>query len=77
MADATLAKCTELNNLMLGVRVSLGGILQGLLDTLRGAVRLDSAKPSATGMAAMIKDRLVNADYPVSGVTGVRFSPTQ
>lgn len=77
VADAKLTKCTPINNLMLGVRVNLGGILQGLRDTLRGAVRKDYSKPSATGIASMIKDRLVNADYPVTRVTGVQMSPAQ
>ena len=78
VADATLTKCTDIgNDSMLEVKIRLSGILQGLGETLRGAVMHDATAQSATGIAALIKDRLNKAGYPIMRVTRVRYSPTQ
>lgn len=78
VAGATLTKCTDTGNgSVLEVEVRLGGVLTGLADTLLGAVRHDTTAPSATGVAALIKGRLIGVGYPVTRVTRVRCSPGQ
>lgn len=76
VAEASLTKCTTNAGLASQVKVQLElhGVLAALDGTLRGAVEQDGRAPSAEGIAALIKGRLVTARYQVAAVSRVQYT---